>query len=50
MPWSNQSGGGGPWKGGGNNGGKKSMSRTSFDALSPPDQAAFAREGGVVND
>tara|TARA_Y100001963_G_scaffold131864_1_gene189731 strand:+ start:1583 stop:2392 length:810 start_codon:yes stop_codon:yes gene_type:complete len=47
---SGANGGGAPNGGGGNNGGKKSMSRTSFDALSPPDQAAFAREGGVVND
>ncbi|PVZ56558.1 hypothetical protein C9422_18730 [Pseudomonas sp. B1(2018)] len=43
------SGGGAP-HGGGNGGGKKSMGRAGFDALSPNDQAAFARDGGVVTD
>jgi hypothetical protein len=33
-----------------NPGGKKSMSRTNFDTLAPGDQAAFAREGGVVTE
>lgn len=32
------------------NNGKKSMTRGSFDALAPGDQATFAREGGTVTD
>ncbi|MCY1438845.1 hypothetical protein D9M71_550610 [compost metagenome] len=42
--------GGGAPNGGGQGGGKKSMTRANFNTLTPPDQAAFAREGGVVTD
>jgi hypothetical protein len=42
--------GGGASQGGGNGGGKKTMGRAGFNALNPNDQAAFARDGGVVTD
>lgn len=43
--------GGGAGHGGGNGaGGKKTMSRSNYDALTPPDQAAFTRSGGVVTE
>lgn len=42
--------GGGAPNGGGGAGGKKSLTRTAFDALSPADKAAHAKEGGVVTD
>ena len=42
--------GGGAPNGGGQGGGKKSISRTNFNAMTPPEQASFAREGGVVTD
>ena len=42
--------GGGASHGKGNGDGKKTMTRASYDALTPPDQATFAREGGVVTD
>lgn len=42
--------GGGAPHGGGNNGGKKSIARAQYDTLTPPDQAAFTRAGGVVTE
>nr|WP_286948264.1 DUF6651 domain-containing protein [Pseudomonas sp. UBA6718] len=44
------SNGSGARNGGAQNGGKNSMTRASFNGLTPPEQAEFARKGGVVTD
>lgn len=44
------SNGSGAPNGGAPNGGKNSMTRANFNGLTPPEQAEFARKGGVVTD